>query len=287
MQYDERGFTTSADDTRLFYGVRGTGPGLVLLDGIGCDGWAWIHIQPHLALRNRVVHCHYRGHGRSGRVRNLASATIPTLTEDLVRVLDATGLSRTVLVAHSMGTQVALELYRSHPERVRALVLVCGTYGRITRTFHGNDLLHRVLPALIQKVRRYEPIARALWGRLPPALSYRVAGWLREIDGGSLRAEDFKLYVEHLSDVELDLYLTMLKSAGDHSAEDLLSEIRVPTLVISAERDTFTPRDIVKDMASRIPGAVYRELVGASHAAPTEQPQQINEYIDTFLAKLD
>jgi pimeloyl-ACP methyl ester carboxylesterase len=185
-----------------------------------------------------------------------------------------------------MGTQVALELYRNYPDRVRALVLVCGSYGRITHTFHGNDLLHRVLPILIQKVRRYEPIARALWGRLPPSLSYRVAGWLREIDGGSLRAEDFKLYVEHLSDVELDLYLTMLKFAGDHTAEDILPQIRVPTLVISAERDTFMPRDIVKDMASRIPDCTYRELVGASHAAPTEQPQQINEYIDAFLAKM-
>jgi pimeloyl-ACP methyl ester carboxylesterase len=286
MQYDERGFTTAADGTRLFYGVRGSGPGLVLLDGIGCDGWAWIHIQPHLALRNRVVHCHYRGHGRSGRVRHRESATIDTLADDLLRVLDATGLSRTVLVAHSMGTQVALELYRHHPERVRALVLVCGSSGRITHTFHGNDLLHRMLPVLIEKVRKYEPIARALWGRLPPALSYRVAGWLREIDGGSLRPEDFKLYVEHLSDIELDLYLTMLRFAGNHSADDLLPELRVPTLVIAAERDTFTPRDVVKDMASRIPGAVYRELVGASHAAPTEQPQQINEYIDAFLAKL-
>jgi len=192
MEYDERGFTTSADDTRLFYGVRGTGPGLVLLDGIGCDGWAWIHIQPHLALHNRVVHCHYRGHGRSGRVRNLASATVQTLAEDLRTVLDATGLARTVVVAHSMGTQVALELYRRYPERVRALVLVCGTPGLITRTFHGNDMLHRVLPVLIEKVRRYETIARALWGRLPPALSYRVARWLREIDGGSLRPEKMK-----------------------------------------------------------------------------------------------
>ena len=286
MQYDERGFATSADGTRLFYGVRGAGPGLVLLDGIGCDGWAWIHIQPHLALRNRVVHCHYRGHGRSGRVRNLATATVDTLADDLLAVMDETGLSRTVVVAHSMGTQVALELYRKHPERVRALVLVCGTAGRITHTFHGNDLLHRILPVLIQQVRRYEPIARALWGRLPPALSYRVAGWLREIDHGALRPEDFKLYVEHLSDIELDLYLTMLQSAGDHTADDLLPQIRVPTLVIAAERDTFTPRDIVKDMASRIPGAVYRELLGSSHAAPTEQPQQINEFIDAFLAKL-
>ena len=287
MQYDERGFATATDGTRLFYGVRGSGPGLVLLDGIGGDGWAWLHIQPHLALHNRVVHCHYRGHGRSGRVRNLASATIETLVEDLVQVLDAAGLTRAVLVAHSMGTQVALELYRKHPERVRAMVLLCGTSGRITHTFHGNDLLHRVLPVIIQKVRKYERIARALWGRLPPALSFRVAGWLREIDGGSLRPEDFKLYVEHLSDIELDLYLTMLQSAGDHSADALLPEIRVPTLVIAAERDTFTPRDVVKDMASRIPGAVYQELVGASHAAPTEQPQQINEHIDNFLAKLD
>jgi len=185
-----------------------------------------------------------------------------------------------------MGTQVALELYRAYPERVRALVLVCGTHGRITHTFHGNDLLHRVLPILIQKVRRYEPIARALWARLPPALSYRVAGWLREIDGGALRVEDFRLYIEHLSDVELDLYLTMLQAAGHHSAEDLLPQIRVPTLVIAAERDTFTPRDFVKDMASRIPGAQYRELTGASHAAPIEQPQQINDYIDEFLSKL-
>ena len=287
MQYDERGFATSADGTRLFYGVRGAGPGLVLLDGIGCDGWAWIHIQPHLAAHNRVVHCHYRGHGRSGRVRNLASATISTLAEDLLTVLDATGLARTVLVAHSMGTQVALELYRNHPERVRALVLVCGTAGQITHTFHGNDLLHRLLPVLIQKVRRYEPIARALWGRLPPAISYRVAGWLREIDNVALRPEDFKLYVEHLSDIELDLYLTMLQSAGEHTADDLLPRINVPTLVIAAERDTFTPRDVVKDVASRIPGAVYRELAGASHAAPTEQPHQINDYIDSFLAKLD
>jgi pimeloyl-ACP methyl ester carboxylesterase len=286
MQYDERGFISAADGTRLFYGVSGSGRGLVLLDGIGCDGWAWIHVQPHLALRHRVVHVHYRGHGRSGPVTNLDATGIEVLADDVERVLDATGLSRAVLVAHSMGTQVALELYRRHPERVRALVLICGSYGRITHTFHGNDLLHRVLPTLIEKVRRYERIARAFWGRLPPALSYRVAGWLREIDGTTLRPEDFKLYVQHLSDIDLDLYLTMLKKAGDHSAEDLLAEIRVPTLVIAAERDTFTPRDVVKDMADRIPGAVYRELTNASHAAPSEQPRAINEYIDDFLARL-
>ena len=286
VQYDERGFTTAADGTRLFYGVRGSGPGLVLLDGIGCDGWAWTHIQPHLALRNRVVHVHYRGHGRSGRVLNLESATIDTLTDDLVRVLDATGLSRTVVCrtfhGHASRPRTVSPLLRA----CEPVMLVCGSSGRITHTFHGNDLLHRMLPVLIDKVRKYESIARALWGRLPPALSYRVAGWLREVDGAALRPEDFKLYVEHLSDIDLDLYLSMLREAGGHSAEDVLADIRVPTLVIAAERDTFTPRDIVKAMADSIPGALYRELAGASHAAPSEQPQQINEYLDEFLASL-
>ncbi|HEX2678649.1 MAG TPA: alpha/beta hydrolase [Polyangiales bacterium] len=287
MEYDQRGFAVANDGTKLFYGIKGAGvQSLVLLDGIGCDGWAWTHIQPHLALHRRVLHTHYRGHGRSGSGVDPEATDIATLRDDVVSVLDATNTQRVVLMAHSMGTQVALEIYRKHPERVQALILVCGSYGKITHTFHGNDILHRVLPTLIANVRRYESIARALWGRLPPALSYRVARWLREIDGATLRPEDFKLYVEHLSDIELDLYLTMLQKAGDHSAEDLLPQIRVPTLVIAAERDTFTPAETVKLMADQIPGVTYRELIGASHAAPSEQPDIINEAIDEFLAKL-
>ncbi|HEX7477813.1 MAG TPA: alpha/beta fold hydrolase [Polyangiales bacterium] len=286
MHYDERGFASAADGTKLFYGSRGTGAALVLLDGIGCDGWAWVHIQPHLALHYRVVHCHYRGHGRSGAPVDPTAADIETLSDDVLRVLDKAQIERAVLLTHSMGSQVALELYRTHPERVRALVLACGSYGRITHTFHGTDILSRVLPTLITNTRKYGALARALWGRLPPALSYRVASWLREIDGATLRPEDFRLYVEHLSDIELDVYLTMLQHAGEHSAEDMLGSIRVPTLVIAAERDTFTPRDVTKHMAEQIPGAVYRELRGASHAAPSEQPELINACIDDFLAKL-
>lgn len=286
MHYDSRSFATGSDGTKLFYGVRGSGPGLLLLDGIGCDGWAWTRIQPHLALHHRVVHTHYRGHGRSGSGIDRSATGIDTLRDDALSVMDAADMPTGVLIAHSMGTQVALEMYRKAPERVRALILLCGSYGKITHTFHGNDILHRVLPTLVANVRKYEGIARALWGRLPPALSFRIARWLREIDGATLRPEDFKLYVEGLSDIELDLYLTMLQQAGDHSAEDMLDTIRVPTLVIAAEKDTFTPRDIVKHLADRIPGATYKELLGASHAAPSEQPEVICGYIDEFLAKL-
>ena len=64
MQYDRQAFATAPDGTRLFYGVRGprpdvlesgtAGPTWVLSDGIGCDGFAWRYLQPHLAERHRV-----------------------------------------------------------------------------------------------------------------------------------------------------------------------------------------------------------------------------------------
>jgi pimeloyl-ACP methyl ester carboxylesterase len=308
MDYDERGFAASSDGTRLFYGVAGpkrvdrpsgsrfdgTAPALrggapvdlVLLDGIGCDGWAWEHIQPELSRNHRVVHTHYRGHGRSAQPADPDKCDVPSLADDVVAVMDTARVDGVVLLGHSMGTQVALEVYRRVPQRVRALILICGSYGRITHTFHGNDLLHRWLPTLIESVSRHRGIARALWGRLPPMLAFRIGSWIGEIDGATLPAEDFRKYVEHLSDIDLDVYLKMLQLAGDHSAEDVLDQVRVPTLVIAAEKDTFTPVDVVRALAERIPDAQYIELVGASHAAPIERASAINEYVGAFLDRL-
>ncbi|MGD8863197.1 MAG: alpha/beta hydrolase [Myxococcales bacterium] len=286
MDYDTRSLASAADGTKLFYGVRGDGPPIVLLDGIGCDGWAWNHIQPHLSQRFRTVHLHYRGHGRSGAPVDPEAIDIYTLADDVLHLMDHVGIEQAVLMAHSMGTQVALEVFRRAPERVRAMVLVCGSYGRITHTFHGNDLLHRALPRLIEQVRKHSGLFRAFWGRLPPALSWRVAGWIGEIDGASLAQDDFARYVDHLSEIDLDLYLNMLQKAGEHTAEDLLPRIDIPVLVIAAERDTFTPPDVVEDLANHIPTADYLELEGASHAAPLERADQINAKVDDFLDQL-
>ena len=68
------------------------------------------------------------------------------------------------------------------------------------------------------------------------------------------------------------VFLPMLRQAGEHSAEDLLARIEVPTVVIAAERDTFTPSWLAEEMAKKIPGAEHVVIAGASHAAPVEQP---------------
>lgn len=285
LDYDASGLVLARDGTRLFFGERGHGPPVLLLDGIGCEGWAWNRVQPALASAHRVIHTHYRGHGRSGNPVDTTRISIEDLARDALTVLDGLGIERCAIMAHSMGTQVSLEVLRAAPERVAALVLVCGTAGNVTHTFHGNDLLHRVLPTLTRHVKQYRPWVLALWRRMPARLSYRVASLLGEIDGTTLDPHDFQQYVEHLSDMDLELYLAMLHEAGAHTAADLLPSMTVPTLVVAADHDTFTPRDVVKGVADGIPGAQYLELSG-THAAPAEQPEVLVERALTFLSEL-
>lgn len=285
MQYEREGFVEAADGTRIFFELLGEGePPVILTDGIGCDGFAWRYLAPRLARNHRVVHWHFRGHGRSGPPIDRAQLSIEDLARDLRNICKDLDVERPVIAAHSMGVQVALEYYRQNRDDVGALILMCGTFGRITTTFHGTDLLNQVLPGLIQGARMFPGVARAVWGRLPAAMAFRLACAGRELDGKRIQEEDFQRYWEHASLMDPDVFLRMLQRAGQHDARGVLPDIDVPTLVVAAEHDTFTPMSLAEEMAAAIPHAELEVVEGASHAAPVEQPDHIAERVEDFLS---
>jgi pimeloyl-ACP methyl ester carboxylesterase len=285
VQYDREGFVDAADGTKLFYEELGHGePPVVLTDGIGCDGFVWRYLAPRLAQHHGVVHWHFRGHGRSGPPIDQDELSIEGLARDLQHVNDELDIVRPVIVAHSMGVQVALEYCRQHPDGVGALILMCGTFGQITTTFHGTDLLSQVLPGLIRGTRMFPNVARAVWGRVPAAMAFRVACAGRELDGTRIQQEDFQRYWEHAALMNPDVFLRALQFAGEHDAREFLPKVEVPTLVVAAEHDTFTPMALAEEMAAAIPDAELEVIDGASHAAPVEQPDRIAERIEDFLS---
>ncbi|MGB5811703.1 MAG: alpha/beta hydrolase [Polyangiales bacterium] len=285
MEYDREGFIEAADGTRLFYEAGGSGsPEIVLIDGIGCEGFAWRYLQPRLSVRHRVIHPHFRGHGRSGPPVDSERLAIEDLAEDTANVCDHLEAQQVVLLAHSMGVQVALEFYHRHPSRVAGLVLMCGTFGRITSTFHGTDLLDQVLPSLIRGARSFPWLARAVWGRAPAALAFRIACAGRELDADRIQEEDFQRYWDHAALMDPHVFLPMLQMAGLHDARQFLAEVKTPTLVIAAEHDTFTPMALAEELAATIPEAELEIVSDASHAAPVEQPDRIIDRIEEFVS---
>lgn len=279
-------FAEGADGTRLYYESEGSGPVVLLADGIACDGFIWRYLQPALVASHRVVHFHYRAHGRSGPPADPDRVQIADHARDLHRVLDHAGVERAVVLGHSMGTQVTLEAWRQRPAAVAGMALLCGSYGRITRTFHGSDLLSVALPKALAFEREFPGVTRALWSRSPKGIASWVARALGEVDAARLRAEDLAPYFEHFVHMEPGVFLRMLAAAGEHTAEDLLPDVTAPTLVIAGERDTFTPVRYAEQMARQIRGAEFVRLDGGSHTAPLEQPERVLAAVLPFLARI-
>ena len=285
---DVQSFAHGADGTRLFVESRSgqhaeDAVRLFFCDGILCDGFIWKYAWSDLASLAPLTHWHYRGHGRSAPPADPARIDIRAHAEDLWAVRRHEGDPPCVIVGHSMGCQVALEEWRRHPKNVRGLVLMCGTFGKVTATFHGLPILEMVLPKLIDIALRAPSLVRALWSRVPPEMALKVALRAGEIDPDKVHPEDVMPYLHHMTHVDFPMFLRMLRAAGDHSASEYLGEIDVPTLVVAGERDSFTPAFLAQRMAESIPEAELMLVARGTHVTPIEQPEAVNERVASFL----
>jgi len=281
-------FATADDGTRLFVRTR-EGPSethAILCDGIACDGFIWKYLWDELAETMPVAHWHYRGHGRSAMPADPERVDVAAHAADLMAVRRFIGNPPCVLFGHSMGCQVVLEELRNHREGVRALVLMCGSYGRVTKTFRGVPILEMILPKVALAVKKNESFVRALWERIPSDMALKLALKAGDLDPDHFNIEDMRPYVTHMRSLDLPLFLRMLSAAGEHSAEDLLPTVDIPVLVVAGERDTFTPLFLAAAMAKAMPKAELFVVKNGSHVAPLEQHELVGDKIRSFLREL-
>ncbi len=281
------GYAIARDGSPIYWEILGEGAkggaDVVLCDGIGCDGYVWKYIERGLAGDHRLIHLHYRGHGRTPEPRDRSRVSIADLADDVTSVLDATGSERAVLAGHSMGVQVCLEVYRRHRARAQGLVLICGAYGNPLRTFRGRKTLETALPWIAFGANRMPRLVRVAWRNLiPTRLAYAIATRV-EVNGELLQVADFMPYLEHIAQVDPALFLDMMGHMGRHSAKEVLASIDVPALVIAGARDNMTPQWLSEEMARLIPGSELLIVEDGSHTTPIERPQLVTDTVGRFL----
>ncbi len=212
---------------------------------------------------------------------------IEVLADDLASVLDELSIDTAILIGHSMGVQVSLEFHRRHRYRTAGLVLMCGAASEPLKTFKGGDLLEVALPALQKTIGAAPGLFRSI-GRaiLPRDFAYRIGAKL-EFEEELLSRQDFMPYLKGLAQMDPMLFLAMLTEMAQHSCEDMLGEIRVPTLLIGGQDDTFTPADRTRQMAEKIPGAQLCVVDKGTHSTPLEHPALVGQVTCDFLAPID
>jgi pimeloyl-ACP methyl ester carboxylesterase len=237
---------------RLRVEAAGAGsPAFVCLHGLADSASIWSKVAGPLSERGSVVLVDQRAHGASGAPPG------PYERDDLARdvsgVLDHLGISRAVLVGHSMGGIVSMTAALNYPDRVAGLVLV-GTASQCSEKIAAW----------------YEKIACA-------AEKDGMGGLARAIYG-SATARQLVGEPRGMAHVT-----RCLKSLHDDPLTPKLAAIRCPALLVVGENDPMGPR--ASEIIQRhLPDATLEVVAGCGHWVHVDAPQVLLQAIERFLS---
>lgn len=296
--FPKEGRVVADDGTPIAYTVRGRDGRRVpflFADGLSCSDVYWGGLAPRLADAGHPCAIpDLRGHGRSGLPRppgrgagNLTvdDLSMSRIARDMVAVLDDAGLSEAVVAGHSMGVQTALEVYRQIPDRVRGLVLIAGSAENPAKTFYGTGIGDRTFPAVAAAVRWFPEALQPFWALLGPARLGHLGARLIRAAGPKASVEDLHPYLLHLHTVDPAVMILMAAAARAHSATDLLPHIDVPTLVVAAGSDVFTPARCSEAIHHAVRGSELVTFPGAGHTLPIEEPEALAALVEDFVSR--
>src|SRR5690349_11949729 len=128
----ETKYVFSADNVKLAYDVQGNGPAVLLLHGLASNRLTWHDSGwvTRLIPEFTVITLDLRGCGESGQPEDVASYEIEKLRDDLQTIADACGVEQFLLLGHSWGATISLQM-ASQSERVRGAVVAGSFFGRI------------------------------------------------------------------------------------------------------------------------------------------------------------
>jgi len=253
----------------LSYTVSGDGPPVLMIQGVGAIGHAWLPQIEHLSTTYRVAAFDNRGIGgsaiRDGRL------TIEDMATDALAIADALGFARFHLAGHSMGGVIAQAVALAAPQRILSLAFLC-TFAR------GSQGAAMSLPMFVTALRMRigtRPMRRnAFLGLIMPER------YLREVDRAALAARLHPLFGRDLAD-PAPITMKQLGALSKYDASARLGTLaRIPTLVVAATEDRIALPRYNQALAAAIPGARYVEIADAGHGVTIHRAGEINRLLE-------
>jgi class 3 adenylate cyclase len=249
--------------TQIAYQLAGHGPLDVLVvprwfSNIELD-WelpASARFLTRLASFARLIQFDRRGAGMSGGIA--AATPLEEQIDDVRAVLDASGSNQPAVISIAEGCALAALFAASHPDAVRALVLITPT-PRVVRG-PGYEWAQSVeeRAAWVQAVVKH-------WGSSSPEQPWAAFGGQDE--------QRRRLLARHRRlSMTPDAAAASLAVVGELDVRDALSSVQCPTLVLHRTNDAFIDERHSRYAAAHIPGARYVEVSARGQVADeTEQ----------------
>src|SRR6266446_7017861 len=245
------------------YRQDGRGPALLLLHSLLTEMSVFDRILPPLIRAHRVTCLNLPGFGASDPVE---LNSVGEHADHVARVMDALSLApKTDVFGNGFGAFVALEVAIRHGARIGRLMVADTAPG-------FPEAAKAPFRGMAEKVRAtgISAILDTAIGRMfPPAF----------------QAAHPEVVAARTAALAPTNALCFARACEALAALDLrphLARIRNPTLVMCGVLDQTTTPALAREVASAIPGAVYRDIEDSGHCPMLEQPEVLVSMIEWF-----
>lgn len=246
------------DGVELAYEERGDGVPVLLIHGTG--GAEWDPLPDMLAGENRVIYYHRRSFGPSAHP---PLADLPRHTRDAAALLETLDAGPAIVVGHSMGGIVAIDLTIRRPDLVRALVVA---EPPLHFTLHPSESMLQELGHAME--------LRATRGD-EPAAEYFMRWATTTTDGGcgfDLTPPDVRARLLANSSA---IVKELEGGTGDYITMEELGAIGCPVTCLVGEITLPEYQQAAERIAAANPAVELVSVPGAGHVLHVSHPQAV------------
>ena len=234
---------------------------IVLLHPAMGNSIRWFSWMPSLVKKYRVVRMDLRGHGHSQKPRPEQHFELNHLVNDAVQLLDELGLRQAHIVGNSAGGYVAQQLALQHPKRVKTLSLYGATPG----------LKHSHAPTWIPKIQE-------------TGLKAFLAQTIHERFDQNADPDLVKWFIDQAGSNDPAFIARFVLHMCTHDFMNELDQIKCPTMIVAAGRESIGHAGAYAEMHQRIIGSRLIHIDTAAHNICDGYPERCVEHLLNFLA---
>jgi pimeloyl-ACP methyl ester carboxylesterase len=240
-----------------FYHLQGQGEPVVLLHGWGTSSQSLDGVATCLLPTHRVVSVDLPGFGWSQAPPEAWGTA--HYADHTRRLLDELGIAKGVLLGHSFGGRIAIQMAAHHPDLVSRLILVASAGVRPKRgaRYHARVLTTKMLRRLltVPGLERVGVRLLSRWQAKVGSRDYRAAGRLRP---------------------------TLVKVVNE-DLTPILATVQAPTLLLWGDQDEEVRGAAMETLAATIPRARLVVFPGAGHFPFQDAPEAFCRHVTGFL----
>lgn len=259
------------DNIETHYFLEGEGEPLVFIHGFGTKYQGWDFQISYFKKKLKVIALDNRGVGKSSRPNY--PYTIDMFVEDIKTLLDHLNIREIHLCGISLGGMIVQNFAIKYPKMVKTLIL-CAT----SAYYLAGPLMESF--ELIRELSIEEQVEALL----PFTHSRTFIKKLREDQELFNTIKMDTLFITPMRNpTQFEDYMNQANSMYTHDTRSFLKDIKMPTLIIGAQKDRLIPPLHQEYLHENIEGSKLIIMKGCGHAFTIEKPEQVNELIWGFL----